>query len=68
MSDNRLTAEERKELSRLWLNASAEASRQGVVLVSYLITGQPLRPTLNALRDGSWRKMIQYPDSEDGIR
>jgi hypothetical protein len=60
LDKNSLTPEERQELDRLWLNASVEASKQGVVLVSYLITGQPLRPTLEALRDGSWRKRIDY--------
>jgi hypothetical protein len=60
LDGNDLTLEERKELDSLWLNASIEANKQGVALVSYLITGQPLRPTLEALRDGSWRKKISY--------
>lgn len=53
-----LTVEERAEFERLFSAATAEAQRQMVVLVRPEITGMPLRPYLQMLRDGTWRRRI----------
>lgn len=55
-----LTPEEREEFDRLFSKANAEALRQYCVLVHPEIIGKPLRPLLEALRDGTWRRRIEY--------
>lgn len=54
-----LTPSERDEFERLWLAASVEAFKQGVMLIHPMLTGdQNMRGMLHALRDGTWRKRI----------
>lgn len=55
-----LTPEEREEFDRLFSAANEEAIRQYCVLVHPEMAGKPLRPLLESLRDGTWRRRIEY--------
>lgn len=53
-----LSPEEREEFDRLFAEANAEALRQMVVLVDPKMCGIRMRPYLQMLRDGTWRKRL----------